>query len=151
MKSKTPLLSVLLLLLGAFSVVNGIAMFFIPRVWFFEMVPGVPETGSFNAHLVQDSGTFFLAIGVGLLIAARDPARHVAAIVVAAIANAMHSILHLYSHAAGILSLDHLGTEAAGICLPTLVLIAIAAWVIWKPEGLTSPLTPLASGEGNRN
>jgi hypothetical protein len=38
----------------------------------------------------------------------------------------MHSILHLYSHAAGLLSLEHLGTEAAGIYLPTIALIAIA-------------------------
>jgi hypothetical protein len=38
----------------------------------------------------------------------------------------MHSILHLYSHAAGLLSLEHLGTEIVGIYIPTLVLIAIA-------------------------
>ncbi len=81
------------------------------------MVPGVPETGPFNAHLVADSGTFFIAVGVGLLIAGFDPRRHVAAVVVAAIANLFHSILHIYSHEAGLLSLDHLGTEVVGIYL----------------------------------
>lgn len=120
------LIRVLLWILGATSLINGIAMFFAPSAWFFRLVPGVPETGPFNAHLVADGGTFFIAIGIGLLIAGSDPARHVAVVIVAAIANLMHSILHLYSHAAGLLSLEHLGTEIAGIYIPTLVLIAIA-------------------------
>ena len=57
-------ISTLMWVLGALDVVNGIAMFFAPGAWFFQLVPGVPETGSFNAHLVQDSGTFFLAVGI---------------------------------------------------------------------------------------
>jgi uncharacterized membrane protein len=117
---------VLIWILGATSLINGIAMFFAPSMWFFRLVPGVPETGPFNAHLVADSGTFFIAVGIGLLIAGSDPARHVAVVIVAAIANLMHSILHLYSHAAGLLSLEHLGTEIVGIYLPTLALIAMA-------------------------
>ena len=120
------LMRVLIWILGATSLINGIAMFFAPSVWFFRLVPGVPETGAFNAHLVVDSGTFFIAVGIGLLIAGFDPARHVAVVIVAAVANLMHSILHLYSHEAGLLSLDHLGTEAAGIYLPTIALIVIA-------------------------
>ena len=60
-------------------------------------------------------------MGVGLLIAGFDPRRHVAAVIVAAIANLFHSILHLYSHEAGLLSLQHLGTEVLGIYLPTLI------------------------------
>ena len=117
-------------ILGAMSLLNGIAMFFAPSTWFFQMVPGVPETGPFNAHLVADSGTFFIAVGVGLLIAGFDPVRHVAVIGVAAIANLFHSILHIYSHEVGLLSLAHLGTEIAGIYVPTLILIAIALMLI---------------------
>jgi hypothetical protein len=97
------------------------------------MVPGVPETGPFNAHLVADSGTFFIAVGVGLLIAGFDPKRHVAVVVVAAIANLFHSILHIYSHEAGLLSLEHLGTEVSGIYIPTLALIAIAIILLRSP------------------
>ena len=108
-------MKILLWVLGGVSLINGIEMFFAPSLWFFRLVPGVPETGPFNAHLVADSGTFFIAVGVGLLIAGFDPRRHVAAVIVAAIANLFHSILHLYSHEAGLLSLDHLGTEVLGI------------------------------------
>src|SRR5205823_3521449 len=104
-----------------------------PSTWFFKMVPGVPETGPFNAHLVADSGTFFIAVGVGLLIAGFDPRRHVATVLVAAIANLFHSILHIYSHEAGLLSLEHLGTEVTGIYLPTLLLIAIAIILLRSP------------------
>jgi len=123
-------MKIVLWILGATSLINGIAMFFAPSVWFFRMVPGVPETGPFNAHLVADSGTFFIAVGTGLLIAGFDPRRHVAVVVVAAIANLFHSILHIYSHEAGLLSLEHLGTEVFGIYIPTLVLIAIAIMLV---------------------
>ena len=126
-------IKVLLWILGVISLGNGIEMFFIPSTWFFKLVPGVPETGPFNAHLVADSGTFFIAVGVGLLIAGFDPKRHVVAVIVGAIANLFHSILHLYSHEAGLLSLDHLGTEVAGIYLPTLLLIAIAIYLVRNP------------------
>jgi uncharacterized membrane protein len=122
----------LLWVLGAISLINGIEMFFAPSIWFFRLVPGVPETGPFNAHLVADSGTFFMAVGVGLLIAGFDPRRHIAAVIVASVANLFHSILHIYSHEAGLLSL-HLGTEVVGIYLPTLLLIAIAIHLARSP------------------
>lgn len=134
MKTKMPIISALLFILAAFSLMNGIAMFFVPHSWFFVLVPGVPETGSFNAHLVQDGGTFNLAIGVGLLMAAVDPVRHVSAVVIAAIATLMHSVLHIYSHEAGLLSLKYIGTEIGGIYIPTIVLIALAAYLLRSPR-----------------
>ena len=116
----------LLWIMAALDIVNGIEMFFFPSAWFFKLVPGVPETGPFNAHLVMDGGTFFLAVGIGLAAAAIDPYRNTIAVVVAAIAGVMHSILHIYSHTAGLLSDDHLPTEIFGILIPAIVLIAIA-------------------------
>ena len=75
----------------------------------------------------MDGGTFFLAVGIGLAAAALNPGRNAIAIVVAAIAGVMHSALHLYSHAAGLLSTEHLVTEILAIYVPTLLLIAISA------------------------
>ncbi len=114
-------------ILAAMDIVNGIEMFFFPSAWFFRLVPGVPETGPYNMHLVMDGGTFFLAIGAGLAAAALNPRRNAIAVVVAAVAGAMHSALHIYSHAAGLLSTEHLVTELLGIYVPTLVLFAIIA------------------------
>ena len=53
--NKTPRwISILLWLFAAFYLANGIEMFFLPSTWFFRLVPGVPETGPFNAHLVAE-------------------------------------------------------------------------------------------------
>jgi hypothetical protein len=127
MKSNAPKWIVAVLwIFAAMDIVNGIEMFFFPSAWFFRLVPGVTETGPFNAHLVMDGGTFFLAVGIGLVAAALDPRSNAIAVVVAAVAGTMHSVLHLYSHAAGILSWDHMVTEVLGIYVPAIVLIAIA-------------------------
>jgi hypothetical protein len=135
MNSKVPTwIVVLLWIMAALDIVNGIEMFFFPSTWFFKLVPGVPETGPYNMHLVADGGTFFLAVGLGLVFAAIDPRRNAIAVVVAAIAGVMHSALHIYSHAAGLLSLEHLITEVLGIYIPTILLIAIAALLYRRPQ-----------------
>ena len=132
--NKTPhWITILLWLLAAVYLANGIEMFFVPSIWFFRLVPGVPETGAFNAHLVADSGTFYLGIAAGLVLAALHPQRHaLAVVVVAAVASTMHSILHIYSHAAGLLSSQHVTTEVVGIYLPTIVLWLLAL-VLGRP------------------
>jgi hypothetical protein len=61
MKSNIPRWIVLVLwILAALDIVNGIEMFFFPSAWFFKLVRGVPETGPYNMHLVMDGGTFSL-------------------------------------------------------------------------------------------
>jgi hypothetical protein len=117
----------ILWVLAVMDIVNGIEMFFLPSAWFFKLVPGVPETGPYNMHLVADGGTFFLAVGLGLVAAAMNPRRNAIAVVVAAVAGVMHSTLHLYSHVAGLLSTEHLVTEVLGIYVPALLLIVISA------------------------
>src|SRR6266849_8132811 len=117
---------VILWIIAVMDMVTGTEMFFFPAAWFFRLVPGVTETGPFNGHLVMDGGTFLLAVGIGLAAAALNPRRNAIAVVVGAVAGIMHSILHLYSHAAGILSSKHMTTEVLGIYVPAIVLIVIA-------------------------
>ena len=124
---------VILAVLAIADLLNGIAMFFFPHAWFFALVPGVPETGPFNAHLVADGGTFSLALADGLAFAAYDPARHAIAAVIAAVAGVMHSALHIYSHEAGLLSLNHLTTEVVGIYIPTAILCVLAVMLMRRP------------------
>lgn len=119
------MIRILLLVAGAANLANGLVMLLAPATWFFQLIPGVPDTGAFNAHLVADVGTFYVAIGAGLIVAARDPARHVVAVAVAAGASVLHAVLHLVSHAAGILS-GHLTAEVALIYVPTAALAAMA-------------------------
>jgi hypothetical protein len=110
---------------GAGYALNGFAMLFVPSLWFFRLVPGVPETGAFNAHLVMDGGTFYIPVGIALIVAARDAERHIAAVAIAATATFLHAMLHIYSHAAGLLSLHHFVTEVVGIYAPAAVLSGI--------------------------
>ena len=119
-------ISVLLWLFAAMYLANGIEMFFFPSIWFFRLVPGVPETGSFNAHLVADGGTFYLGIAAGLVFAAIDARRNAVAVLMAAVASTMHAILHIYSHEAGLLSYQHMTTEVLGIYIPTILLCVLA-------------------------
>ena len=134
--NKTPRwITILLWLFAAMYLANGIEMFFLPSTWFFRIVPGVPETGHFNAHLVADSGTFNLGIAAGLVLAALHPLRHAVAVLVAAVASLMHAILHIYSHAAGLLSSRHITTEIVGIYLPTIVLCVLAFVLIRPTQG----------------
>jgi len=134
MNQKTPRwISILLWILAAMYLANGIEMFFVPGIWFFRLVPGVPETGPFNAHLVADSGTFYLGLAVGLVFAALDARRHAVAVVIAAVASLMHSILHIYSHEAGLLSYQHVLTEMVGIYIPTIALWLLA-FILMRPQ-----------------
>ncbi len=129
-------ITAILWILAFASAVNGVAMFFFPRAWFFDLVPGVPETGPFNAHLVADGGTFNLALAVGLTYAARSPVRHAVAVVIAAVAGAMHSALHIYSHAAGLLT-GHLAAEIFGIYVPAAILSVLAVMLMRRPQSAT--------------
>jgi hypothetical protein len=119
---------------AASYLVNAGAILFFGHAWFYLLVPGVPETGAFNAHLVADAGTFYLAVGVGLVAAAIDPNRNAIAVTIAAVASTAHAILHIWSHAAGMLSMAHLGAEVLLIYLPTAILCTLAVSVSRPPR-----------------
>ncbi|HEY2664659.1 MAG TPA: hypothetical protein VGI47_09990 [Candidatus Binataceae bacterium] len=125
-------------ILGALALVNGLEMLLSPVYWY-NLVPGVSETGPLNTHLVADAGTFNIPIGLGLMLAARDPYRNVLVIAIAAGAGLLHSLLHLYSHVAGWLPLDHLGTEILGIYIPAAILLALIPIILKRPKASTTP------------
>lgn len=122
-------------ILGAVTLINGLEMLLAPGYWY-NLVPGVSETGPLNTHLVADAGTFNIPIGLGLILAARDPSRHVLVIAIAAGAGLLHSLLHLYSHVAGYLSVEHLTTEAIGIYIPAAILLGLIPIILKRPSGL---------------
>jgi hypothetical protein len=129
-KAGSPLISGLLWLFAISYLANAVAMLFFAHAWFFRLVAGVTETGSYNFHLVADSGTFYLGVGAGLVAAALDPYRNAVAVVVAALASTAHAILHIWSHLAGWLSPAHLTSEIFLIYIPTAILcwLAAASW-----------------------
>jgi len=69
----------------------GLALIFAPQ-WFFDNIGNFPP---FNRHYSGDLGTFLLPLGIGLLWAARDPARHLGLIGVALAGGWLHVLNHL--------------------------------------------------------
>ena len=70
----------------------GLALIFAPQ-WFFDNIGNFPP---FNRHYSGDLGAFLLPLGIGLLWAARDPARHLGLIGVALAGSWLHVLNHLF-------------------------------------------------------
>jgi hypothetical protein len=87
---------VLLLILGAFHLGNGLWMLVDPMSWY-GAIPGVAQTGPLNHHFVQDVGMEFIASG-GFFAAASFPSPRAGTL---AIAGATWPLLHALIHVAG--------------------------------------------------
>lgn len=86
-------------ILAVFNVANGLVMLFASSVWW-NSVPGVPDTGPFNLHFVQDVGVSFLVAGLALAARAWRPALWPAAVAGAGFLAA-HAVIHLVMIASG--------------------------------------------------
>ena len=116
----------LLLLLGLFHLANGLAMLFAPAQWF-ASVPGVPMTGPFNHHFIQDVGLAFVASAAGLGFGALR--RPHAGLLAAAGATwpFLHALLHVWGWLTGAMADSHIiATEAMGVVVPATLGVVLA-------------------------
>jgi hypothetical protein len=79
-------------LAGVAYLLIGIALLFAPA-WFFSAIGNFQP---FNRHYEGDLGSFLLPLGIGLLVAVRDPARYIWVIRVAALGSLIHVGNHIY-------------------------------------------------------
>jgi hypothetical protein len=79
--------------LGLLAAANGVFMLIVPAPWY-AIVPGVPNTGPFNAHFIRDIGAAFLVAGGSLVWFAHDARARPAALACAAF-FALHALVHL--------------------------------------------------------
>jgi hypothetical protein len=79
--------------LAVFNGLNGLVMLFAGSTWW-ASVPGVPDTGPFNPHFVQDVGAAFLVSGLALAARAWRPAYWPAAVAGAGFL-VVHAVIHL--------------------------------------------------------
>lgn len=93
---------------------NGLVMLFASSLWW-ESVPGVPETGPYNPHFVQDVGAAFLVAGLALGARAWRPAYWPAAVAGSAFL-AVHALIHLVLIASG--HDHHAAANLAAVVLP---------------------------------
>lgn len=82
----------IVLVAGLVDLLAGLALLFAPN-WFFATVGNFPP---FNQHYMGDAGAFVTALGVGLLVAARDLKQHQGIIGVAALGSLLHAGNHVY-------------------------------------------------------
>jgi hypothetical protein len=86
---------IVLALLGAVQLSNGLYMIVAPMAWY-ASVPGVVDTGPMNHHFVIDVGLAFAASGVGMLMALRRGAAAAAFALAGATWPTLHALFHLW-------------------------------------------------------
>jgi hypothetical protein len=107
---------------GVFYLFTGLALLFAPE-WFYNNVGTFPP---YNRHYEGDLGALLLPLGITLLVASRDPARHRLLIGFAALGSLIHAVNHIYD--------DLMGNSLVGAAimqtLPLLIfgLVMAAAW-----------------------
>ena len=109
------------------TLINGLAMLVAGPFWYAN-VPGVTDTGPFNAHFVQDIGVAFLAAGLGLAARAWRP-RYWPAAVTGAGFLAAHALIHLVAIIGG--HAHHASFDLLAIVLPA----ALALYSAFPSKG----------------
>jgi hypothetical protein len=107
-------------ILAVFNTANGLVMLLASATWW-ASVPGVPETGPFNLHFVQDVGAAFLASGLAQAARTWRPEYWPAALAGSGFL-AIHAAIHLMMIATG---------HDAAVVLPA----ALALYAAFPDEG----------------
>ena len=123
-------------LMGLGLVANGLTMLAVPGLWYAH-VPGVVDTGPFNAHFVRDIGAADLVYGLALAWFTMRPAVRPAAQIGAAFL-AVHALIHLWDTAAGRAAVEQLLVDVPTVLLPP----ALAIWITWSPSASGVIATP---------
>ncbi len=84
----------LIVVLGGLAYALAGAALLLAPAWFFQYIGHFPP---YNQHYEGDLGSFLLALGVGLLFAASDPARHRLIVRIAALGSLLHAGNHIYA------------------------------------------------------
>src|SRR3546814_21011616 len=80
---------------GLFLSANGIFMLVAPLTWY-ELVPGVTDTGFFNQHFVRDIGIIQLFLGVAFIVGLLRPERRIGLWAAATLWLIAHALFHLW-------------------------------------------------------
>lgn len=104
------------LILSLYFLALGVFMLTASMTWY-QITPGVVETGPFNMHFAMDIGLVFIACGglFGVGVLRKDPSLMIAG----ALWPAMHALFHIYIWFSRDMALDLIAfTNLFGIQLP---------------------------------
>src|SRR4051794_17558197 len=107
---------------GLLSGANGLWMLLAPAAWFVHIPADAPDTGSLNAHLVQDVGAAYAAFAAGFCLTAAHWKQHRDVVVLAAVFYLLHALVHVLDTASGRLPAHHWLLDIPSVYAPALIL-----------------------------
>ena len=116
------------------SIGNGLWMLLAPEAWYRHLPAGVPDTGPFNHHFVQDIGAAYLTVGVAFAAGAVRPACRRGVLFAAALFYTLHAVIHLADLLLGRLHGGHWTLDLPGVFLPAIILL-VMCWPSWWSRG----------------
>lgn len=114
---------------GIFLSVNGLFMIVAPSVWY-DVVPGVTDTGFFNQHFIRDIGIVQLFLGVAFGIGMIRPERRIGLWAAATSWLIAHAVFHLWEVAVGICAPSLILRDFPAVTLPAIIGAALTLWAI---------------------
>lgn len=124
---------VLIYIILAFNVVflsvNGIFMIVAPETWY-ELVPGVTDTGPFNQHFIRDIGIIQLFLGVAFGVGMIRPELRVGLWAAATLWLIAHAVFHLWEVAVGICTPSVILRDFPAVTLPAIIGVVLTFWAI---------------------
>lgn len=119
----------LIAVVGLFDTAAGAALLLAPQ-WFYDTLATFPP---FNRHYAGDVGAFLLPIGLGLLIAAREPVRYRTILVLGLAASWIHAVNHAVD------GIQHAGEGSASLLdaaniVGMAVILSIGVALTWQPR-----------------
>ena len=122
---------------GMFLAANGLFMLAAPKTWY-ELVPGVTDTGFFNQHFVRDIGIVQLYLGLAFLVGLFKPGMRFALWAGATLWLIAHAVFHVWEVTAGICAPNALLRDFPAVSLPAIVGIVATVWA-WQMRGQKAP------------
>ncbi|WP_248309492.1 hypothetical protein [Bosea sp. Tri-44] len=114
---------------GAFLSLNGLFMLIAPLAWY-ELVPGVTDTGFFNQHFVRDIGMIQLFLGAAFAIGLAVPERRIGLWAAATVWLSAHALFHFWEVAVGICSPSVIPRDFPAVTMPALFGVVLTLWAI---------------------
>jgi hypothetical protein len=112
---------------GLFLLGNGLFMLVAPTTWY-DFVPGVTDTGSFNQHFVRDIGIIQAFLGGAFVIGMFRPALRFDLWAAATAWLIAHAVFHVWEVAVGICTPSVILRDFPAVTLPALIGVALTAW-----------------------
>ena len=121
--------TVVLWVLAAVNLANGMWMIVGPEAWYFGIPAAVPDTGPLNLHFVRDIGAVYVTMAAALAWAGARSDYRAPLVAIVLLFHVLHGAEHALDTLAGRLPASHWLIDFPGVYLPMLALAAIL-WLL---------------------